>query len=84
MKDTAKLNPLVQAIGRGLAEAAAVAGRGARRAGTLDVLRYGRVLKARAARRRPRRRRWRTTACTTSQSVTSTLKRGRVHAAVHA
>ena len=45
LKDTAKLNPM-QAISRGLAEAAksqdAVSGRG-----SLDVLRYGRVLKAR-------------------------------------
>jgi hypothetical protein len=45
LKDTAKLNPM-QAISRGLAEAAksqdAVSGNG-----SLDVLRYGRVLKAR-------------------------------------
>jgi hypothetical protein len=45
LKDTAKLNPM-QAISRGLAEAAksqdAVSG-----SGSLDVLRYGRVLKAR-------------------------------------
>jgi len=45
MKDTAKLNPM-QALSRGLAEAAksqdAVSG-----AGSLDVLRYGRMLKAR-------------------------------------
>lgn len=45
LKDTAKLNPM-QAISRGLAEAAesqdAVSGRG-----SLDVLRYGRPLKAR-------------------------------------
>lgn len=45
LKDTAKLNPL-QAISRGLAEAAksqdAVSGNG-----SLDVLRYGRMLKAR-------------------------------------
>lgn len=45
MKDTAKLNP-VQAIGRGLAEAAksqdSVSG-----SGSLNVLRYGRLLKAR-------------------------------------
>jgi hypothetical protein len=45
MKDTAKLNPM-QAISRGLAEAGrsqdAVSG-----SGTLDVLRYGRILKAR-------------------------------------
>jgi hypothetical protein len=45
LKDTAKLSPM-QAIGRGLAEAArsadAVSG-----SGTLDVLRYGRALKAR-------------------------------------
>jgi hypothetical protein len=45
LKDTAKLNPM-QAISRGLAEAAksqdAVSG-----TGSLDVLRYGRVLKAR-------------------------------------
>ena len=44
--------------------------------GSLDVLRYGRLLKARAARRRARRRASPTTASTTSQSVTSTLKRG--------
>ncbi|MCZ6619876.1 MAG: hypothetical protein O7E57_17295 [Gammaproteobacteria bacterium] len=45
LKDTAKLSPM-QAIGRGLAEASrsadAVSGNG-----TLDVVRYGRVLKAR-------------------------------------
>jgi hypothetical protein len=45
LKDTAKLNPM-QAISRGLAEAKksqdAVSG-----SGSLDVLRYGRVLKAR-------------------------------------
>jgi hypothetical protein len=45
LKDTAKLNPM-QAISRGLAEAArsqdAVSGKG-----SLDVLRYGRMLKAR-------------------------------------
>ena len=46
LKDTAKLNPM-QAISRGLSEAKksqdSVSGRG-----SLDVLRYGRVLKARA------------------------------------
>jgi hypothetical protein len=45
MKDTAKLNP-IQAIGRGVAEAAksqdSVSG-----SGSLNVLRYGRLLKAR-------------------------------------
>ena len=44
MKDTAKLNPM-QAISRGLAEAKNQDSVGA--TGGLDVLRYGRVLKAR-------------------------------------
>ena len=44
--------------------------------GTLDVARYGHVLQVAAARRRPRRGRGRSTGCTTSRRVTTSIKRG--------
>ena len=75
LKDTAKLIPM-QAIWRAASPTAKQSQDAVSGSGTLDVLRYGRVLKARgswsacAAPASP------TTACTTCKSVTSTLKRG--------